>query len=384
MLYRMRSSPGPRSSAAASRSSLWAYLDIEIDRIVELRSDCSIVARGLLLGGGGKLVIKDPGHRGAALSDGAVIDGASSGSVDEAIETLNAELDPRNPAGLLMSIKAQLDSADVNSILGKVHSSLNDLNAVTHSLARQLQPNERDALLSKVHAALDNINATTRELREQVRAEADGMLLAKVHSALDAVNHSLLEVSGVVEENRPTIRETLLAVQQTADTVEHRIAEPIASELDLANARSLLNRLHSSFEKINTSLADFEVISERAKTVVVLNEDRLNQLMLNLNETAVHLKSAGKDLRRNPWRLFYRPSLEETKQLNIFDAAREFAEAASRLDDSATQLSALMKSHDGTVPADDPDLAKIRERLKQTFEDYTRAEEALWKQLDVR
>jgi uncharacterized protein YPO0396 len=118
--------------------------------------------------------------------------------------------------------------------------------------------------------------------------------------------------------------------------------------------------------------------------VVVLNEDRLNQLMLNLNETAVHLKSAGKDLRRNPWRLFYRPSLEETKQLNIFDAAREFAEAASRLDDSATQLSALMKSHDGTVPADDPDLAKIRERLKQTFEDYTRAEEALWKQLDVR
>ena len=29
-------------------------------------------------------------------------------------------------------------------------------------------------------------------------------------------------------------------------------------------------------------------------------------------------------------------------------------------------------------------LAEIRQRLQQTFEDYVRAEEALWKQLDVR
>ena len=368
----------------APASSLWAYLDIRVNRIVELRSDCSIVARGLLLGGGGKLIITDPGRGGPVLDQGAVIDGAPSGSVDAAIDALNAELDPRNPAGLLSTIRAQLDPADVHGILGKVHGSLDDLNAMTRSLARQFEPAERDALLAKLHAVLDNVNAATGQLREQMQAGGDATLLAKVHAALDRVNRSLTGVSGMVEENRPTIREALQAVQRTADTIEHGVAEPIASELNLANTQSLLNQLHRSFEKINVSLADVEVMSDKAKTVVVLNEDRFNQLMMNISETAAHLKGAAKDLRRNPWRLFYRPSLEETKQLNIFDAAREFAEAASRLDDSATQLSALMKSYGGNIPADDPDLAEIRTRLEQTFEDYARAEEALWKQLDVR
>jgi len=368
----------------APASSLWAYLDIRVNRTVELRSDCSIVARGLLLGGGGKLIITDPGRGGTVLDEGAVIDGAPSGSVDAAIDALNAELDPRNPAGLLTTIKAQLDPADVHGILGKVHGSLDDLNAMTRSLARQLEPAERDALLAKLHAVLDNVNAATRQLREQMQAGGDATLLAKVHAALDGLNRSLAGVSGMVEENRPTIREALQAVQRTADTIEHGVAEPIATELNLANTQSLLNQLHRSFEKINVSLADVEVISDKTKTVVVLNEDRFNQLMMNISETAAHLKGAAKDLRRNPWRLFYRPSLEETKQLNIFDAAREFAEAASRLDDSATQLSALMKSYGGVIPTDDPTLAEVRARLEQTFEDYTRAEEALWKQLDVR
>ena len=43
-----------------------------------------------------------------------------------------------------------------------------------------------------------------------------------------------------------------------------------------------------------------------------------------------------------------------------------------------------MEAHGGRIPGDDPDLAAIRRRLQETFDDYTRAEEALWKQLDLR
>ena len=222
--------------------------------------------------------------------------------------------------------------------------------------------------MDKLHVLLDNINATTAQLRTQVQPEADGTLLAKVHAALDSANTGLGEVAEILAQERVPVHETLQSVRRTADLLEHEIAAPIAAELNLANARSLLN----------------QVVTDRARTLVVLNEDQVNRLMTNLSETAAHLKSASKDLRRNPWRLFYRPSLEETRQLNIFDAAREFAEAASRLDDSTTQLAALMKSHDGAIPADDAQLAEIRQRLQQTFEDYVRAEEALWKQLNVR
>ena len=238
--------------------------------------------------------------------------------------------------------------------------------------------------MGKLHALLDNLNATTAELRAQVQPDADGTLLARVHTALDSANASLSEVAEMLAEDRGAVHETLQSVQRTADLLEHKIAAPIASELDLANARSLLNQVHASFDKINASLADLHTVTDRTRDLVTLNEDRVNQVMMNLSETAAHLKSASKDLRRNPWRLFYRPSEEETKQLNIFDAAREFSEAASRLDDSARQLAALTESHDGGIPADDAQLAEIRQRLQQTFEDYVRAEETLWKQLDVR
>ena len=364
--------------------SLWVYLAIEVDEVIPLRSTCKIVARGPLLGGGGKLVISDPGLEGDILQPGSLIDGAPAGSFDVALDRLNAEMDPTNPSGLLAAVKSQLDPDDMRSIIAKVHTSLDDLNQVTHRVARQLDPHERDVLMGKLHLILDNINQTTAQLRAEAATDVRGTLLAKVHAALDAVNRGLVEVTGILEENRPVARDTLLGVQRTIDTIEHGIAEPIASELNRENVRSLLAQLHSSFEKVNDSLDNIHALSSRARTMVALNEDRFNRLMMNVSETAVHLKSASKDLRRNPWRLFYRPSLEETKQLNIFDAAREFSEAAARLDDSTTRLDALIKSSGGNVPADAPELADILERLQQTFEDYTQAEEALWKQLNVR
>jgi hypothetical protein len=365
-------------------AALWAYFEVGISEVVELRSDCSIVARGPLLGGGGKLIIKDPGRTGRVIQEGGLISGASAGSFNEALDFINAELDPDNPIGLLAMVKTQLDAGDADSILAKVHASLDDLNAITRNVSRQVNPAQREVLISKLHTVLDNINATTSELRAQVQPGTEGTLLAKVHTALDRVNTGLQEAKDMLAEDRVPIRETLQTLQRTADLVEHRIAGPVAAELDLANTRSLLNRVHASLEKIDESLVDLRTISDRSKTLVVLNEDRINRLMMNLGETAAHLKSASKDLRRNPWRLLYRPSLEETRQLNVFDAAREFAEAAARLDDSATQLAALAKSHGGGVPADSPQLAEIRKRLEQTFEDYVRAEQALWKQLDVR
>ena len=125
-------------------------------------------------------------------------------------------------------------------------------------------------------------------------------LVAKVHEALDSVNRSLAEVTGMIEENRPGITDTLSTLRRTSATVERDIVEPIASELNRENTRSLLSQLHGSFEKVDGSLDDIRVISGRAKTMVVLNEERFNRLVQNVAETAAHLKSASKDLQRNP------------------------------------------------------------------------------------
>lgn len=368
----------------ADDDRLWAYLNIEVDQIVELRSGCRILARGPLLGGGGKLIITDPGSEGAVIQAGGLVDGAQAGTFEAALDMLNSELDPANPLGLLAVIKTQLDPNDVRGIIGKVHRSLDDLNAITHFMELQLDPAERQAMMSKLHAILDNVNATTGQLRAEVGEGGEGVLLTKVHAAMDAVNAGLTDLAGMVAENRPVVRQTLANVENTADSVRTGIVDPIAQELNPENVQGMLSQVHEAFGRINSTLADVGVVADRTKSLIVLNENRIQRLLSNVSETSLHLKHASKDLRRNPWRLFYRPTDEQTQELNIFDAAREFSAAAERLDDSAVMLDALMKAYDGQVPAQAPELAEVREKLKATFQDYLRAEEALWKKLDLR
>ena len=66
---------------------------------------------------------------------------------------------------------------------------------------------------------------------------------------------------------------------------------------------------------------------------------------------------------------------------NVHDAARAFSNGASQLDQALAKLKGLAASHPKGVPANDPQLKKIAEQIKETFEKFTDAEKALWKEL---
>jgi len=187
----------------------------------------------------------------------------------------------------------------------------------------------------------------------------------------------------MLDENRQPLTETITSVQASAKIIETEILAAIAQQLDVDNAASLIAKVHVGVNRLNHSLNDLNEMTSTAKEVIVLNKDKINKVVDNFKETSDHLKGASKDVRRNPWRLLYRPTLEETKQLDIFDAARAFAEAATQLDDAVIQLKALSMAQQGGVRSDDPVLLKVREQLKQTMDHFSQAESALWQQLDV-
>jgi hypothetical protein len=104
----------------------------------------------------------------------------------------------------------------------------------------------------------------------------------------------------------------------------------------------------------------------------------------NFVETSEHLKATAKDLYRNPWRLLYQPSDKESRELNVFDASRSFAEAAARLDNASIRLQGMIEAGGGALRPDDPELLTIRQSLQDTFEQFSAAEKALWKQLNLQ
>ena len=358
------------------------YLEIEgvVNESVGMREDCRVVAEGPVLGGKGHLRVS---HRGVSpiLVDPAKPVYGGAGGFAAAVELLSAEIDESNPESLMAALKLQLNPDDVSSLVGKIHRSMDDLNTLTRSVAAQMNPEEQDALVAKVGVILDNLNLATGYLREQFKPGQEGVVLAKVHQALNSLNSGLAEAVTLLEENRPHVTNTLTSIEHLTATVDTDIVGPMAHEWDETNPQGLLARIHGSFEKLNRSLADLNVVTDKSRTLVVLNEERFNRLVANVKETSDHLKSAAKDLRRNPWRLLYRPSPKETRQANILDAAREFSEAAGRLDDSAAQLQALLASQQGGVAATDSELIRLREQLLETFGRFQTAEQSLWKHL---
>ena len=104
----------------------------------------------------------------------------------------------------------------------------------------------------------------------------------------------------------------------------------------------------------------------------------------NIKQASDHLRAVAKDLRRHPWRLIHKPDAAESKEAHVFDAVREFAEASAKLDDTLGRLQALLASRPGGDSRQDPTLLAMRDKLKNSLEQFRAAEEALWSQLDVR
>jgi len=122
------------------------------------------------------------------------------------------------------------------------------------------------------------------------------------------------------------------------------------------------------------------VVSEQTKEIVTVNRDNIDETLDNLTQVSVDLKSAAKEIRRNPWRLLYEPEEKELRSQNLYDAVRAFSNGAEQLDQAITKLRRLeqIKSDD---PAFQETTEKIHKGLNEVFSKFSKAEEALWKEL---
>jgi ABC-type transporter Mla subunit MlaD len=378
-LERMAIKPGEPGSG----EELYLVVSAKIEKAVAPRKDCVIKAVGDVLGGGGSLTL-DVGTAAEPVDLKAILDGAAPGGFGAYLEMLGRELDASNPRSMLGMVKTQLDADKTGSIMAKLQTSMNDLNAITRSVSTQLDPAQQRSLMAKLSQTMDEINATTGTLRQQFEAGRGDSVLARIMAALDTLNGGLRSAAAILDENRRPIGETVQHVASAAGKLDTRIIDPIAEQLDVRNTAGLMAKINVAMDDVNKSLKDINVVTDTTKTIIVLQRENISQMILNLKQMSDHLKSAAKYILAHPWRLLKEPGVTETKQQAIFDAARNFAEAAASLDDVSSQLKALNDLYSGQIPANDPDLPRIRAELQTTFQKFKEAEGALWKQLNVR
>jgi len=363
---------------------LAVLVQAQIPEHFTIHRDAAIGIGTAVLGEGGSLKITDTGDEGPRIDADVVIEGQPPAGMNQLLEKIARELDETQPDSLLAQLKGQLNPDNPQSIIAKIHHSLDDVNAISTSLRREMNPEEQAALMAKVHVTVDRINALTDVLRGELDRGDKEAALGRVYAALDKLNESLAATQAMIEENRPKIDRTLNHVETTAKRLDEEISAPLAEETNRENPNSLLAKLHESMSLAQTSLQNVREISDTGQQFVSLNRDALQSTVDDFAETAAHLKATAKEIRQNPWRLLHKPEQEEVEYANLMAAARSFADAAGTLDRVNNKLTQLIKIAGETLEATDPQLQQIREQVNQAYCEFEEAQKKLWDLLKSR
>lgn len=359
---------------------LMIVVDADVEADLQLFDDCRITTQQPPVGGGGVLVILNVGSQDAPELAGAPVAGLPPQSFAAAISGLSVAM--LGPGGIVEKIDHMLDADAAGSLAASLRSSLDDVSAMTRQLRTQLDPNQQRTLMSKIQSIMINLNETTAALREQSDGNDASSLLAKIHTALDRLDSGLVEVQGILHENRPALRSTLADAQAMSGTLRQKVITPLAGEMDAENPEALLGELHAGMDDLRTSLSDIAAATDTARKLVVLNRPALQQTIDNIKQVSDQMRSGMQELLLTPWRLFQPPG-SELKRLDVFEAARHFAQAANDLDDATRRLEAVAaaKGRNGQLLRSPEEIAAIQAALQSAFERFEKAENYFWDKL---
>jgi ABC-type transporter Mla subunit MlaD len=249
-------------------------------------------------------------------------------------------------------------------------SPMTALLAALGELSPELTPTVRS-----VRGTVDDVRGRILpEVRGAV-ADARGQLLPKVGEAVTNFKDAGGHLRDLLGDTKTDFRTTIANVKDATGTVK----EKLPGTMD--EAKALLVRLNATVENTKGTLEDVKVavanvkdITGTGREVVSGNRSKLDQMIASLKTTGDNLKAASSEIRRSPWRLLYKPGKGEVANLNLYDSARQFAEGAGSLQDSAAALRDALKSG----KADPQQVERLLKKLENSFLHFRDVEDKLW------
>ena len=262
---------------------------------------------------------------------------------------------------IVENILRETNGRDANSVFGQVGATARNLAAASEKINYQLDASEPNSVVAIVQRI-------GRQFEKQSDANRPGSIFAAIRS-------SARDLETALRDARPMVESILRHLDGTAEQIETLTREDVTK---------LIRGLGEAKLMVLQVLDDLRDSSQEIKEIVKLNRDSIDETMDNLNAASETLKSALKDVRRNPWRVFYQPQKGELETENVYDAARAFSSGAAELDQAVSKLRALQKMELDKDPAARQTAERIRKHLDMTFEKFSEAEKQLWEEFKNR
>jgi len=271
------------------------------------------------------------------------------------------EAEKQNLSGILEDIKniTQTVRADMPVIIDKLKTAGANLAEVSEKVKGTVA--RVDTVLDENRENLQQAVANARTMTDEARKKTGEML--------DTLGQASTTIKEMLDENRDGVKKTVAS------------AQALASKADAA-ADDFLPRLKAASESLKTGIDDFQVVAADTKALLATNRGNIAATLQNFRETGDHLRALSKEVRRAPWRLFAKPDKEEVESINLYDAARAFAMAATDLDAVSDTLQVMIEAKDKGVAVDPEILKTMAAHLQETFTKYKEAEDALLKEFE--
>ena len=245
--------------------------------------------------------------------------------------------------------------------------------ATVASLAPQIKAmvtQVRTTTVPLINADLTKLGATADSLRTAATGAAGVLqsvhgeikpVVAKYDVAADKTAYAMDQAGKLLHSGRKGA-----VVNINAVTADIKKAIPAL----LAKAQSDLNQVHATF-------TNSTALTAQANSLLAKNQDRIDSIIRALHGASVNLKTFAVEIRHSPWRLLYKPSKKDINNIEIYDAVREFDQAARHLQRAADVLKA--SAVNPQTPAQQAQLHQLMRKLKTTFSQFQQVETKFWK-----
>lgn len=284
--------------------------------------------------------------------------------------TLPARFDIRSDA--IIQVEQGLtgtSNLNISSLgTGRVASSGDVLDGQGASLARIFD--RAPLVVESLNETLVEARSTIGDIRQQIAP-----VVKRYDDTMQRADQTLTHARDIFGDTKTDIRSTIANLSNATATFKERLPTTFEKvDQFLTKTTATIENVSGTLTDIRVSAANTKDVTAEAKSLLIRNRTKIDNMISGLRDTSSNLENASSEIRRSPWRLLYQPKAEELSNLNIYDSARAFSQAATRLNDAATAVRDA--SEDPTLTPQR--MKELLDSLDASFEHYKSVESKLW------
>ncbi len=193
----------------------------------------------------------------------------------------------------------------------------------------------------------------------------------RIRQSTEDLKETTASAKLLVEENREAVRAAIAGIRDSAQNLNATLTE------NKDKISSIFTKLDKTSDTLDATLTKLGEAGDKAAGLVGDNRENIQKIVESLKQTAMTAKTTVEMVKRQPWRLLYKPQPSELETTNLYDSAFAFNAGAAEVNEAAGDLMLLLSRKD--VQVDAARVQQVVQRLDASLAKYEQAEKEFWR-----